>query len=236
MISLDQFSPGTTPRAANQTARSETREYGRRVAQPSSPTRPSRPSFTRAELESLTGKTLPDLLGEHIRLLFVGINPGLRTVAVQAHFGGGSNRFYPALYRAGITDRLIRASGGMEPADRSYLLERGLGITNIFAGATARADELTAAQLRAGALALAERVEALAPRVVAILGITAYRTAFDRPGATVGRQPELLGGAQLWVVPNPSGLNAHAPLPALALAYRGVAIAAGIDVLEPPTN
>jgi double-stranded uracil-DNA glycosylase len=223
--------PFWTPReqdAAASTARSESREYGERVAQP------GRRTFTRAELETFTGATLPDLLGDHIRLLFVGINPGLRTVAVQAHFGGGSNRFYPALYRAGITDHLISAAGGMRPEDRAHLLDRGIGITNLFPGASARADELTVQQLRGGALALAERVESLSPGLVAMLGITAYRTAFDRPRATVGRQPKLLGGAPLWVVPNPSGLNAHAPLATLALAYREVAIAAGIEVFDPP--
>jgi TDG/mug DNA glycosylase family protein len=195
---------------------------------------PSRRTFTRAELESFKGKSLPDLLGDEIRLLFVGINPGLRTVAVQAHFGGGSNRFYPALYRAGITEHLISAAGGMKPDDRAYLLERGIGITNLFPGASARADELTVPQLREGARALAERIALVGPTVVAMLGITAYRTAFERPLAKVGHQPELLGGAPLWVVPNPSGLNAHAPLAALAAAYREVAIAAGIDVVDPP--
>ncbi len=195
---------------------------------------PARQTFTRAQLEAFTGATLPDLLGEHIRLLFVGINPGLRTVAVQAHFGGGSNRFYPALFRAGITDHLINAAGGMKPADREHLLQRGIGITNLFPGASARADELTVAQLRGGALALATRVESVRPGLVALLGITAYRAAFDRPLAKVGPQPERLGGAPLWVVPNPSGLNAHAPLPVLAAAYREVAIAAGIDVFDAP--
>ena len=207
---------------------SETREYGWPVADA------KRRSFTRAELDSYRGTSLPDLLGADVHLLFVGINPGLRTAAVQAHFGGGSNRFYPALYRAGITDRLISASNGLAPDDLSHLIARGVGITNLFAGASARADELTTAELRSGARALATRVETISPRVVAMLGITAYRTAFDRPGAAVGPQPETLGGAPLWVVPNPSGLNAHAPLAALALAYREVAIAAGIDVFDPP--
>jgi double-stranded uracil-DNA glycosylase len=207
---------------------SETREYGWRVAEP------SRRSFTRAELDSFRGKSLPDLLGPKVRLLFVGINPGLRTVAVQAHFGGGSNRFYPALYRAGITDHQISASNGLAPADLAHLVARGVGITNLFSGASARADELTVPELRAGAIALEERVATIHPATVAMLGVTAYRTAFERPAARVGLQPELLGGAALWVVPNPSGLNAHAPLAALAAAYREVAISAGIDVYDPP--
>jgi TDG/mug DNA glycosylase family protein len=185
-------------------------------------------SFTRAQLDAFRGATLPDLLGADVRLLFVGINPGLRTVAVQAHFGGGSNRFYPALFRAGITDRLINASTGFGPEDVAYLVARGVGITNLVAGASARADELTRAELVAGSHALAERVTRVKPRVVAMLGITAYRTAFERPDAVVGRQQDRLGGAELWVVPNPSGLNAHVTLDSLAAAYREVAVAAGI--------
>jgi TDG/mug DNA glycosylase family protein len=149
---------------------------------------------------------------------------------VQAHFGGGSNRFYPALFRAGITAHQISAANGFDPDDRAYLVARGIGITNLVAGASARADELTTAELHAGATALAARVQTIRPGVVAMLGITAYRIAFERPTARVGLQPQLLGGAPLWVVPNPSGLNAHAPLDILAAAYREVAIAAGIDV------
>jgi double-stranded uracil-DNA glycosylase len=186
--------------------------------------------FTRSALDSFRGRSLPDLLGDRTRLLFVGVNPGLRAVAVQAHFGGGSNRFYPALYRAGILDRRIDASAGFVPEDLAHLLERGLGITSLVAGASARADELTAVQLIAGAEGLSERVERIAPAVVAVLGITAYRTAFVRPQATVGRQPDPLGGVPVWVVPNPSGLNRHASLDDLADAYRDVATAAGIEL------
>jgi TDG/mug DNA glycosylase family protein len=187
--------------------------------------------FTRSELDSFRGGSLPDLLGDHTRLLFVGINPGLRAVAVQAHFGGGgSNRFYPAIYRAGIVDRQINASGGFLPEDLTHLHERGLGITSLVAGASARADELTVEQLITGAAALSERVEHIAPAVVAVLGITAYRAAFARPQARVGRQPDPLGGSAVWVVPNPSGLNRRASLADLANAYREVAIASGIEV------
>lgn len=184
--------------------------------------------FTRAELESCRGATVPDLLGDGVRLLFVGINPGLWTAAVQAHFGRKGNRFYPALYRAGVVDRLIDASSGFVDADREHLIERGIGITNLVAGATARADELDTAELVAGGRALARRVSRIRPNVVAVLGITAYRAAFARPRAAAGRQREDLGGAQLWVAPNPSGLNAHAQLDDLAAAYREVAVAAGI--------
>lgn len=191
--------------------------------------------FTRSALDSFHGGSLPDLLGDDTRLLFVGINPGLRAVAVQAHFGGGgSNRFYPALYLAGILDRRIDASAGFLPQDLAHLRERGLGITSLVPGASARADELAAEQLIAGAEALSERVGRIAPAVVAVLGITAYRTAFARPRATVGRQPDTLGRTLVWVVPNPSGLNKRASLADLANAYREVAIAAGIDVFTAP--
>lgn len=191
----------------------------------------ARVGFTRAELESFRGATLPDLLGPQTRLLFVGINPGLLTVAVQSHFGRRGNRFYPAMFRAGIVDHLIDASAGFAEEDRLLLLKRGIGITNLVAAATARADELTAAELVAGSAKLERLVAGIKPAVVAILGITAYRIAFNRPKARVGRQPEDLAGAQLWVVPNPSGLNAHSSLADLAAAYREVARAAGI--LEP---
>lgn len=186
------------------------------------------PRFTRAQLETYRDATLPDLLGDHVRLLFVGINPGLWTAAAQAHFARPGNRFYPALYHAGIVDRLIDAAAGYAESDRRHLLDRGIGITNIVARATARADELTAAELEAGGRTLMRRIESVRPDVVGILGITAYRTAFARPRTKTGRQPDPLGGATLWVVPNPSGLNAHARLDDLAAAYREVAQAAGI--------
>ena len=190
--------------------------------------------FTRSQLEAFRGGTLPDLLGPNVRALFVGINPGLLTVAVQSHFGRRGNRFYPALFRAGITDHVIDASTGFAADDVHHLLDRGIGITNIVRQATARADELTADELMAGARDLERRVEQLRPKVVAILGITAYRIGFGLPKAKAGRQPEDLGGSQLWVVPNPSGLNAHASLAGLGAAYREVALAAGIDVYPSP--
>ena len=190
--------------------------------------------FTRAELESFRGATVPDLIGPRIRLLIVGINPGLWTAAVQAHFGRRGNRFYPALHRAGITARVIDASGGYGGGcageDVRELVDRGVGITNLVARATARADELDPAELVDGARNLAGLVGRLRPQVVAVLGVTAYRTAFALPKARTGRQPDDLGGSQLWVVPNPSGLNAHASLADLAVAYREAAIAAGIAV------
>lgn len=192
--------------------------------------------FTRAELEGFRGATLPDLLGPNVRLLFVGINPGLRSAAVGAPFGGGSNRFYPALYAASIVDRRIVASAGFRPEDVAHLLDRGVGITSLVRGATARADELSPEQLRDGAASLKLRVREIAPAAVAILGITTYRIAFARPDAVVGRQPLDVGGVQTWVVPNPSGLNAHATLPMLAATYREVAVAAGIEVFDQRTD
>jgi TDG/mug DNA glycosylase family protein len=189
-----------------------------------------RVGFTKAELAAYRGGTLPDLLGDDVRLLFVGINPGLWTVATQSHFGRRGNRFYPALFRAGIIDHVIDASAGFDPADVAHLNDRGIGITSLVAAATARADELTSAQLREGSIALRERVARVRPRVVAMLGITAYRTAFEKPATVVGKQPEGMSGADLWVVPNPSGLNAHETVDSLARAYAEAARAAGIPL------
>ena len=184
--------------------------------------------FTRAELETYNGATLPDLLGDRVELLFVGINPGLLTAAVQAHFAGRGNRFYPALHRAGLIEKDIDASAGYRPDDLAHLVDRGIGITNLVARASARADELDPAELTAGAVLLAELVERIQPAVVAVLGITAYRTAFGARKALAGRQPARLGGAELWVVPNPSGLNAHDTVDTLAAAYRQAGVAAGL--------
>jgi TDG/mug DNA glycosylase family protein len=183
-----------------------------------------------AELGRFRGGTLPDLLGPRTRLLFVGVNPGLSAVAVQAPFPLRGNRFYPALFKAGITDRLIDASAGFAPGDRDYLADCGIGITALVPRATARAAELRPAELRAGVQNLLTTVTRVKPQVVAVLGITAYRIAFVMPKAVVGRQPGLFAGTQLWVVPNPSGLNAHFSLDDLSAAYREVAIAAGLDL------
>ena len=184
--------------------------------------------FTRAELESFRDATVPDLVGPGLRLLFVGINPGLWTAATSTHFAHPGNRFYPALLRAGVIDRAIDRGVGHDRRRPAYLVERGIGITNLVARATPRAAELSAAELREGADA-PRRVRRRAPAaVVAIAGVTAYRNAFDRPKAVLGRQPESLAGAELWVVPNPSGLNAHETIDTLAAAYRAPAIAAGL--------
>jgi TDG/mug DNA glycosylase family protein len=160
----------------------------------------------------------------------VGINPGLWTAAVNAHFARPGNRFWPALHRAGITSRLVDASRGLDPADADELRAAGVGITNIVNVATARADELTPAQLREGGERLRRTVRALRPAVVAMLGLTAYRQAFRDGKAVTGRHPEPFGGAELWVLPNPSGLNAHETLDSLAVWYRRAAEAAGVPV------
>jgi len=186
------------------------------------------PRFTRAELLSYEGALVDDLIDERVRLLFVGINPGLWTAAVNAHFARGGNRFWPALHRAGILPRLIDARAGMSAEDSELVLARGIGITNLVPRASARADELSRPELVEGGARLVELVARARPRVVAILGLTAYRHAFAQRDAIAGRQPEGLGGSELWVLPNPSGLNAHETVESLAIAYRAAADAAGL--------
>ncbi|MTV25743.1 mismatch-specific DNA-glycosylase [Nitriliruptoraceae bacterium ZYF776] len=193
--------------------------------------------FTREELERLRDTTVPDLVGdEPPRLVFVGINPGLWTAATQTHFAHPGNRFYPALHRAGITPHELDRVDGLTAADRRLLTDRGVAITNLVARATAKASELTRDELRRGGEALVERLTRWAPAVVAVAGITAYRSAFGRPKATLGEQPAPLAGAALWVVPNPSGLNAHETVDSLAAWYRQVARAAGLDLAHRPAD
>jgi TDG/mug DNA glycosylase family protein len=162
---------------------------------------PRKPS--RAEIAAAAGKTVPDVIAADLQVLFCGINPGLYTAAIGHHFGRPGNRFWPALYASGITDRLL------SPYEERELLPRGYGITNIVGRASARADDLTEAELREGAAILKRKAARYRPRFVAFLGITAYRTAFQRPRAVLGLQVELLAEAAIWVLPNPSGLNAH---------------------------
>lgn len=191
----------------------------------------SRRSFTRAELEGFRDAEVPDLLpttGRDLRLLFVGINPGLWTAATGTHFAHPGNRFYPALALAGILERPISPSAGMSDEDRDHVRARGIGITNLVRRATARADELTADELREGGERLRATVRDARPAVVAVAGITAYRSAFGVRGARVGEQDDGFEGARLWVVPNPSGLNAHETVATLAQAYAAPARAAGI--------
>ncbi len=184
--------------------------------------------FTRAELQSYYDVAVPDLVGPGLRLLFVGINPGLWTAATQTHFAHPGNRFYPALRLAGIIDREVNRADGMTDADRAYLISRGLGNSNLVNRASARADELTATELRAGRVRLEEFVRTHRPSVVAVAGVTAYRSAFSQPKAVLGEQSAGLLGARLWVVPNPSGLNAHETTTSLAAAYAEPARAAGV--------
>jgi double-stranded uracil-DNA glycosylase len=184
--------------------------------------------FTRAQLESYRDAVVPDLVGPGLRLLFVGINPGLWTAATQTHFAHPGNRFYPALLRGGVIDRPIDRGAGMTDDDRTYLVARGIGITNLVARATSRAAELTPEELRAGGERLLAFVGTHRPLVVAVAGVTAYRHAFGAKRAQLGRQPGPIGGAELWIVPNPSGLNAHETIDTLAAAYRAPAVAAGI--------
>lgn len=192
--------------------------------------------FTRDELEEFRDTELPDLLGDDVRLLFVGINPGLWTAAVQTHFARPGNRFYPALLRAGVISEPVDPAAGMTDADRERFTRAGIGITNLAPRATARADELSRDELRAGGQRLVALVGRVRPRVVAVVGITAFRTAFSLPRAASGQQPDEVvrdgvgdtSRAQWWVLPNPSGLNAHDTVDSLARAYAEPARAAGV--------
>ena len=165
---------------------------------------------TRDQLEAARDRLVPDVAGPGLRVLFCGINPGLWSAWAGQHFARPGNRFWPALHRSGFTPRLL------SPAEQDRLPGWGLGITNVVARATARADELTGAELVAGGSLLRAKVERLRPGWLAVLGITAYRTAFDRPGAVVGPQPDTTGATRMWALPNPSGLNAHWSAAALA--------------------
>ena len=228
--------------------------------------------YTRDQLSLCAGATIPDLIGRSCRLLFVGINPGLQTAMTGIHFAHPSNRFWPALRRAGLIDwvpdvsptapsvaieghdptgtetvprqasprypalrgRRLRPSGdvddtGMTGGQREDLIAKGIGITNLVRRATVRASELSEEELRAGGERLTAVVEEVGPRVVAVAGATAYRDAFGDKRAALGLQPVALGPARLWVVPNPSGLNAHETIDSLASWYRRVADEAGVS-------
>ncbi|MFG1765026.1 G/U mismatch-specific DNA glycosylase [Micromonospora parva] len=174
-------------------------------------TPPRRP--TRQEVAAAAGRGLPDIIGPGLRVLFCGYNPGLYSAAVGEPFARRGSRFWPALHGAGFTDRQLRSWESDE------LLRQGLGITSLSNRATARAAELTSEELVAGVTGLAVKAEHYRPRWVAILGVTAYRVAFARPTAGLGPRPEPLGPARVWVLPNPSGLNAHFPLPALTAEF-----------------
>ncbi len=175
---------------------------------------------TRAEVQAAAGKTLPDVLAPNLKLWFVGINPGLYTAAVGYHFARPGNRFWPALELAGFTPRQLA------PHEQARLLDYGYGITNVVARASAGEGDLSEAELVAGGRALEEKVRRLRPRMLVFLGIGAYRKAFGRPKAAVGRQEETIGGVPVWVLPNPSGLNANYQLDDLARLLEEVRLAA----------
>ena len=172
---------------------------------------------TKGELAAAAQQTIPDVAAPGLRVLFCGINPGLYSAATGYHFARPGNRFWPALHRSGFTPRVLR------PSEQEQLLELGLGITNVVARATARADELTADELVSGAQTLAAKVTRLGPRWLAVVGVTAFRTAFGEPRAVVGRQELTIGRTSVWVLPNPSGLNAHWSAARLADAFRELA-------------
>ncbi|HEY1376179.1 MAG TPA: G/U mismatch-specific DNA glycosylase [Gemmataceae bacterium] len=168
---------------------------------------------SRAEVAAAAGRSIPDVIGPGLRVLFCGINPSLYSAAVGHHFARPGNRFWPALHAAGLTERVL------SPWEDGTLLERGFGLTNLVRRATAAADELTAAELATGSRALVRKVRRFRPAAVTFLGVTAYRTAFGRPRAALGLQPETIAGAAVWVLPNPSGLNAHYRLADLGRWY-----------------
>jgi TDG/mug DNA glycosylase family protein len=176
---------------------------------------------TRAEREAAVGKTIPDVGGAGLRVLFVGINPGLWSGAVGHHFAHPGNRFWKALHAAGLTDERLH------PSEEQRMLEAGLGVTNLVPVATRSAAELTREQLRGGAAVLEAKVRVWRPRAVAFLGLGAYRSGFGRPRAVLGPQPEPLGGQPLWLLPNPSGLQAHYPFEYLVAQLESLRTAVG---------
>jgi double-stranded uracil-DNA glycosylase len=175
-------------------------------------TKPWKP--TREQLLAARDKTVRDVIAPHLRVLFCGINPGLYTAAVGHHFARPGNRFWPALYAGGFTDRIL------SPFDERELLRSGYGITNVVARTTATADQLTKEEIIAGGELLRRKVLRYQPRVLALLGVGAFRTAFNQPKAVVGQQAEKIGDTLLWVLPNPSGLNANYQAPDLARLFR----------------
>jgi TDG/mug DNA glycosylase family protein len=198
----------------------------RRRRLPAAPEARRRPST--AELLAARGKTVPDVIAPGLAVLFAGINPGLYTAAIGHHFGRPGNRFWPVLHASGFTPRLL------SPYEERELLPLGYGITNVVARATASADELTEPELVEGGRRLASKARRYRPRIVAVLGLGAYRMAFRCPRARQGLQPEALGPSRLWVLPNPSGLNAHYQTVDLARLFHELRAATGDDRLHVP--
>ena len=174
---------------------------------------------TKEDLLNAAGKTVPDLITHRLKVLFCGINPGLYSGATGHHFARPGNRFWPALYGAGFTNRLLA------PFEERELLKSGYGITNMVERTSATAAELLDDEVREGGRRLEAKVKKYKPQVLAILGIGAYRTAFGHPKATLGRQSELIGDSKVWVLPNPSGLNAHYQLKDLVKVFRELRMA-----------
>jgi TDG/mug DNA glycosylase family protein len=174
---------------------------------------------TREECLSAHGKRLPDIIAQDLKIVFCGINPSVYSAAVGHHFARPGNRFWPALHAAGFTDKLL------SPAEDRSLLTLGYGITNVVAGATARADELSDADLANGKRQLLRKVRRYRPKALAILGVTAYRSAWGRPQAALGLQDERIDETRIWVLPNPSGLNASYQIPDLAKLLRKLRLA-----------
>jgi len=175
-------------------------------------TKPWKP--TKEQLLAATEKTVRDVIASDLRVLFCGINPGLYTAAVGHHFARPGNRFWPALYAGGFTERLL------SPFDERELLKSGYGITNVVQRTTATADMLTKEEIVAGGEKLRAKILRYRPRILAVLGVGAYRTAFNQPKATVGCQEDQIGNTVLWVLPNPSGLNANYQPADLARLFR----------------
>jgi TDG/mug DNA glycosylase family protein len=175
---------------------------------------------SRADLLAAAGRTIPDVIAPDLDVLFCGINPGLWSAWSGHHFARPGNRFWPALHRSGFTPRQLR------PAEQEQLIGYGLGVTNVVERGSARADELTPDELRAGEPALVAKVDRWRPRWVAVLGLGAYRVAFGSPRAVVGPQDRRIGAARVWVLPNPSGLNASWTAPRLAEAFQELRLAA----------
>ncbi len=168
----------------------------------------------KAELLAAASNIVPDVIAPGLRLLFCGINPGLYSAWARHHFARPGNRFWPALYAAGFTKRLLL------PEEEHELLRLGYGITNLVERATLGSADLSAGELQTGGRRFEQKIRKFRPKAVAVLGVSAYRMAFSRPAAKVGRQDESLGGAVVWVLPNPSGLNAHFTPKVLAQVFR----------------
>jgi TDG/mug DNA glycosylase family protein len=168
---------------------------------------------TKAELAAAVGKLVPDIIAPGLRILFCGINPSVYSAVVGHHFARPGNRFWPALHNAGFTPRLLK------PSEDQELLTYGYGITNMVDRATVAAADLSADELASGGQQLRAKIKRYQPAVLAVLGISAYRLAFDQPRAVLGQQPETIGATSIYVLPNPSGLNAHYTPADLARVY-----------------